>query len=337
MLKRAKVHAHFSDLFLYKTASRAQRGLQVCLAVACLALAACPESALAQAAGSKRGLLLNTADHSDKSIRELNKRLNEAVVAAAPVQLISSPHPKLSNLQAQANCRDQSATCLRALAQIAAVEVVIVPSIDRGDGDLVLTLRAFDSTGDGTVSEVAHWQDGKKPSPETLEALPDLVRGLFRPKPVPTAVEHASSAPSGEAGAAREAPQDDLPLRLAPWLLLGGGAIVLGAGVISGAVMRGTEHDYKSTTIRTRMDAEKAHSLLQTANTEAVVAEVCIGIGAAALLAGGAWLTTKWLMEQRTEAQPTSAARSGGRGLSVSPVVSPKAFGLVLQHQGGWF
>lgn len=330
-MPESSARARLTRFLSFTIASARRRVRQGCLAVVvCSGFGVAPP-AFAEEAPARRAILLETADHSDRTVRDLDKRLHDAVVATAPVQLVESPHKKLSSLQTGAGCRDQSPACLHALAQRAGVDVLIMPALERGSDDLVLTLRAFDA-GDGKLSEVAHWQDGKKPNAETLDSLPELVRGLFKLQPVNETVEIAPPPPAAGAESALApasvATSDTPALRLAPWILMGAGAVVLGAGAISGGLMLGSEHDYKTTTVRDRMDAQRAHDLLSRANTEGTVAEVCIVLGSAALLAGGGWLLTDWWL-----------GRQGDKGAStrLAPMLSPREVGFVLQHQGGPF
>jgi hypothetical protein len=331
-MQQLSSYARLTRFVALRTAPACMRLGQGCLTLALWSGLGLVPPAHAEDGPTRRALLLDTADHSDRMVRELDKRLHDAVVAVAPVQLVESPHKKLSSLQTGASCRDQSAPCLRELTKRAGVDVLIVPSLERGAEDLVLTLRAFDGAGDGRLSEVAHWQDGKKPTPETLDALPELVRGLFRLQPAAQPVEivtQPAAAPlENAAPLAVAAASDAQPLRLAPWIVLGAGAVVLGVGAISGGLMLSSEHDYKKTTVRTQMDARAARDLLSRANTEATVAEVCLAVGGLAVVAGGGWLLTEWWLGQHGDS---------GASTRLAPVLSPREIGFVLQHQGGPF
>jgi hypothetical protein len=332
MLESLFARARVTRFLKLESAAARMRFRQGCLTVAvCSGLGLAPP-ALAEDAPARRALLLETADHSDRIVRDLDKRLHDAVVATAPVQLVESPHKKLSGLQTGASCHDQSAACLRELTQRAGVDVLIVPSLERGNEDLVLTLRAFDSAGEGKLREVAHWQDGKKPTPETLDSLPELVRGLFQLQPAAQPVEiiapPTAARLEGAPAQTSVAASDAQPLRLAPWILIGAGAVVLGAGAISGGLMLSSEHDYKKTTVSTREEAREARDVLSRANTEGTVAEVCIALGGLAVVAGGGWLLTEWWLGQHRDAAASTR---------LAPVLTPREIGFVLQYQGGPF
>lgn len=301
-----------------------------------------PDNTEAQAAapdGVPSALLTATTVQRGRSVTSLDKEIRAAVVGHAPVRLRDGSTKKLSALQAAAHCRTETVECLRSIASAAGVDVVIVPALERGTGELTLNFLAFDARSD-TITRVAHWQDGSEITPETHAALPSLVGALF---PEPTSspdldlvVEVNEEAPIG-LGRGRPVSDrgpgsvDDRSSLLPPLLVAGGGALLLGAGVLSGLLLESTQDDYDSADIRTREDAEAADALRSRASTQASLANVFYGLGSVALVASGAWLAIELLGSSRT---PSGSGQARTR---VAPWVSPQQVGVVLRHQGGVF
>jgi len=277
-------------------------------------------------------VLFQVADKTGRNNADLDKALRKAAAEAVPAKLQDTHRRKLADAQASAQCRDRSVDCLRAISQQLGASILLAPTLDRGPDDLVLSILMFDGRNEGSVNEMAHWQDGTKLSAETLQALPQLVRGLFLPKPVmpPEAMEPAvadassTAAPPTAAAASSDSGRDWAPL-IPPLSVIGGGVVLLGAGIVSGLMMRGTEDDYQGLEVSTRADAEKAAALRDTAETEATVSKVCFAISSLAIAAGGAWLSYELFGRSKAERQVTR----------VAPLITPQQVGLVVRYQGG--
>ncbi|HTU57559.1 MAG TPA: hypothetical protein VMF89_03980, partial [Polyangiales bacterium] len=251
-----------------------------------------------------------------------------------PVHLRNGPPPpkKLSSLQSSARCRDESVPCMRAVARVAGVEVLLAATLERGSGELTLSFMAFDARADA-VTRVAHWQDGSDVTAETYAALPNLLAALF-PEPGPPDMDFVAEANDKTEKAAEPStavsPTDvgSAPASvLAPILVAGGGALLLGAGVVTGLMLSSTQGDYSDRQVITRADADAADALRSRASTQASLANVFYGLGSVALVASGAWLAIELWGSSKREAKPQAT--------TLSPWVSPRELGLVLRHQGG--
>jgi hypothetical protein len=319
---------------------RAPRFWQSCLSLAVVALCVCPRAALAQARaqsdeGLPKALLLATSVQRGRPMPELDRQLRKATVEHAPVQLVDGPAKRLSALQASAHCRDESVNCLRAVAQQAHVEVLLAATLERGASDFTLNLMAFDARADA-VTRVAHWQDGSEVTAETYTALPNLLAALF-PEPGPPDMDFVAEASPPAAAKPAETvavnvSSSDVPRKrslLAPILVASGGALILGAGIVTGFMLSSTQGDYDSKDVRTRSDAEAADSLRSRGSTEASLANVFYGLGSVVLVASGAWLAV--------ELWKNSESHSERATTKLSPWVSPRQVGLVLRHEGGLF
>jgi hypothetical protein len=317
--------------------TRIRHWLTSVVAICTLSLSLCLASASAQVVENDDGLpsaiLFATTVQRGRHVPELDKQIRKAVVEHAPVHLRDAPPKKLSALQASARCRDESVPCMRAVARVAGVEVLLAATLERGSGELTLSFMAFDARADA-VTRVAHWQDGSDVTAETYAALPSLLASLF-PEPGPPDMDFVA-----EANATTEkkpAEQRSIvsttdaapapPSLLAPVLVAGGGALLLGAGVVTGLMLNSTQGDYSDRQVVTRSDAEGAEALRSRASTQASLANVFYGLGSVALVASGAWLAIElWGGGKREQSAPTT---------TLSPWLSPREVGLVLRHQGG--
>jgi hypothetical protein len=272
-----------------------------------------------------------------KPVAELDKQIRKAVVEHAPVHLLDGGPKKLSALQAGARCRDESVRCLRSVAQHAGVEVLLAATLERGAGELTLSFMAFDARADA-VTRVAHWQDGSDVTAETYAALPNLLAALF-PEPGPPDMDFVAEA--NASGGTQQQPARPLDVAtgsgvhaaqrslLAPILVASGGALLLGAGIVTGVMLNSTQSDYTDKQVNTRADAERADALRSRASTEASLANVFYGLGNVALVASSAWLAI--------ELWGSGNKREHASNTTLAPWIAPRQLGLVLRHEGGVF
>jgi hypothetical protein len=183
------------------------------------------------------------------------------------------------------------------------------------------------------VTRVVHWQPGEKLAPETLAAVPELVKSLL---PAPTTVAaahsgaaHATSPRAAAAAAVRKDHSRGIPV--APLAILAGGAVLLGAGVVTGVLMQSNERDYASKNVRTRADAEAAVRAKDAASTQATLANIFYGVGAGATLLGGGWLALELFGRGQKETNRQSSPRA-----QLVPTLTPKQVGIEFRRQGDW-
>lgn len=336
-----------SSVFDRSSTSRAPRFWQFCLAVTVAGLTCLTWGgpvAFAQAGrnddGSPSAILLATHVQRGKPVVELDKQIRKAVVEHAPVHLLDGAPKKLSSLQTAARCRDESVSCLRSVAQAAGVEVLLGATLERGAGELTLSFLAYDARADA-ITRVAHWQDGSEVTAETYAALPSLLAALF-PEPGPPDMDFVAEA--NAASTEKPAGTVDMDLSdvrtpersfLGPVLVAGGGALLLGAGVVTGLMLNSTQSDYSDKDVLTRADAERADALRSRASTQASLANVFYGLGSVALVASTAWLAVElWSSGNKREAASTATAKTV---TTLAPWVTPRQLGLVLRHEGGGF
>jgi hypothetical protein len=118
---------------------------------------------------------------------------------------------------------------------------------------------------------------------------------------------------------------------VAPLAILAGGAVLLGAGVVTGVLMQGNEHDYMTKNVRTRADAEAAVRAKEAANTQSTLANIFYGLGAGATLLGGGWLAFELFGRGQQETNRKNVART-----ELLPTLTPKQVGIVFRRQDDW-
>jgi hypothetical protein len=106
---------------------------------------------------------------------------------------------------------------------------------------------------------------------------------------------------------------------IGPLVTGGAGVAVLTAGLVMGAVMKGTQSDYAKLPVTNKTQAQTASDKLSTGRGQAVVADVLLGVGAAALVAGGIWLAIE--LGQHGGSEERAA---------LAPMLAPGTMGLVL-------
>lgn len=165
---------------------------------------------------------------------------------------------------------------------------------------------------------------------ETLDALRrEQVARAARRVPtrdfMPAPSAPVPSAPTGSADLSTAAPTPE-PDRTVEWALVGGGAALVAGGAIAGALALGSEADFDDALER-RVPRAELEDLQARAEDRARIADVLLVSGAAAAATG----LVLFLVRRGPEpGRPVSGGSSGGRSLSVGPMLAPEGAGLVL-------
>jgi tetratricopeptide (TPR) repeat protein len=135
------------------------------------------------------------------------------------------------------------------------------------------------------------------------------------PAPVKPRVQEPAAAvePSAEEEERRAA--GGFPL--GPMLVAGGGLAAIGVGLAFGAAAESKQEQYASAPVRTRQEAEAARSLFDQAESQALVCNLMLGLGAAAVIGGALWFAL---------ALPDSDSEAVHAG----PLVAPDGDGIAL-------
>jgi hypothetical protein len=302
--------------------------------------AAVPSSSASASSKEKlpNAVLFSTGG-SRASIGPLDSVIQAALERLGVVNIASRPGMDLNAVQLAIDCVSETQSCLRAVANQTQAQILIAPSLQSTQSELVVSLLRFD-VADGQMRRVLRRQPGTSLKPETLDAVPSMLRELFNipeptPQPAPVASESTTTEPEGTDSATTllppiiEPPQEPAssgPLPVGPFLLAGAGALVLGGGAVVGAIMLSTQDDYNTLRISNERDVTKANDLKDSAKTQAVIANVMYGVGGAMLVAGGIWLAVAL-------SQP--ARRDDDWRTAVVPAVGPGQLGFAIVHRGG--
>lgn len=286
-----------------------------------------------------------TSGPQTRRVHELDQRIKHTLGASDKIRVAVTPRLDLNAVQAALDCRNDSVGCLRGVASEFGVDVLIAPAIELGQGDLVLTLLYFDARGPGSLTRVTHWQLGAKLAPETLAAVPELLDALMsrtEAAPVARAAESGIREPVAATAPAPKEPAPTNPpspteqrapaqgVSLAPCIVLASGAALIGAGLVTGIMLQSNARDYRSQPVRTRAEADVAANARHALGTQARLANILYGVGAAATLLGGAWLTFELIGHDDRD------LHSRASSTRVAATLTPMQLGMVLQHQGDW-
>jgi len=250
------------------------------------------------------------------------------------VNVAARPGMDLNAVQLAIDCVSETPQCLRAVANQTQTQVLIAPSLQNTSSELVLSLLRFD-TSNGQMRRVLRRQPGTSLKSETLDSVPSMLRELFNipePQPQPPAVASDTTPHESETSLPPlvEPPQEPAPSRplpLGPFLLAGGGAIVLGGGAVMGAVFVSTNDEYNTKKVSTERDVSAVKDLEDKAKTQAVIANVLYGVGGAMMVAGGIWLAVALSQPAQRDDWQTA----------VVPAVGPGQLGFAIVHRGGAF
>ncbi|MCA9540372.1 MAG: tetratricopeptide repeat protein [Myxococcales bacterium] len=111
-------------------------------------------------------------------------------------------------------------------------------------------------------------------------------------------------------------PPDDKGQRIAGWVTLGTGVALMGVGGAFGLMALGTQSDYDDAA----NDAKKRQDLRDQGEQQALIADVAIGVGAAAAVTGAILLlTADGPPEAPAKTDKAEAAPAGGVGFMPTP------------------
>ena len=244
----------------------------------------------------------------------VDRALRDAIEALDKVELLPQPALDLEAVQLAIDCPDESARCLGEVAQRLKAQLLLAASIERKGDETVLRVLYYDRRGDEAPRTLERRAQLGEPEQKLLDAIPEMVRELLgEPAPAePAAAPAEPSEPLPAPAAATSAPaaSPSHPLPLGPLLLAGGGAVAIGTGLVFGALMKSTERDYAARPVETEMQAQLADQDRERGKQQALIANVLLGTGVAAVVAAGIWLG----VDIKSREQPPQAALVPGVG-----------------------
>jgi serine/threonine-protein kinase len=201
------------------------------------------------------------------------------------LQIAARPALDLPSMQLAIDCVGETADCLTQAAKQAQAEGLVAPVVRKLGSELVVTILLHDARKEVSITGATR----RYPSDQldqALNGIPGMVRELFGLQ----APAVAASAPPPEAAepapAAPPPPAASKPFPVLPVVLGAVGVAILGAGVGLGIASHSTGNAYVATPVTDETTGNDALDKLHTARTEATLANVAFGVGAAALAAG---------------------------------------------------
>jgi serine/threonine-protein kinase len=201
------------------------------------------------------------------------------------LQIAARPALDLPSMQLAIDCVGETADCLTQAAKQAQAEGLVAPVVRKLGSELVVTILLHDARKQLSITGATR----RYPSDQldqALDGIPGMVRELFGLQ----APAVAASAPPPEAAepapAAPPPPAASKPFPVLPVVLGAVGVAILGAGVGLGIASHSTGNAYVATPVTDETTGNDALDKLHTARTEATLANVAFGVGAAALAAG---------------------------------------------------
>lgn len=253
--------------------------------------------------------------------------VRDALAELREVKLLPPAPLDLDAVQLAIDCTDESARCLGEIATRMEAQIVVIPSLRKRADALELQIKCFKQGAPGGAIAAMRKQAGTRLDATLLDTVPSMLREVLE---LTVAEEEATEleqpvlpeperATEEEEHAASTRPASTIfGLPLGPVLLGGGGLTLLAAGLVVGAMASSSEDDYASRPIDTVEQAKQADAVRETGEREALIANVLLGTGAAAVIAAGVW----YAIDGSTEGAPAHA--------TLRPVLGRQSAGLVF-------
>lgn len=220
----------------------------------------------------------------------------------------------LDEIQLAAGCMERSRECLRRIARTLDADVLVVRELAMIDASKAsIRITSFESGAAEEPPQIARVLDeGATAAPREV---PRMVRALYR-IPEPVRVDALDEPEDGG---------DRGGVSIVTWTLLASGAALLSAGVLLGIEADRVHDEYARIRISSEEDADRAASLLDTAEDEAIAANVLLATGGLAAGVGAGLLIHDLL---RRDDSPDGArvsiapVRGGGQLVVAGPLSS---------------
>jgi hypothetical protein len=244
-----------------------------------------------------------TADALDLAA-SIERSLNAELEGLSVVELSTTTPLTFSELQFAVGCTDATESCLAEVAAMLGVDVLVLSSVARTETGVTLDLAVFRAS-DHLTQQTTREFSGPGADSETLDALEPALRELFGlPIPQSQPAQPAAADPiapheaaSATADRMAPVPSDEATALsrptatpLLPWILAGTGVLAIGTGAVFGMLANNSEDEFKSAPVGDRAEIDAAHGVLQDARTQATLANVFLGAGAAMIVTAGVLL-----------------------------------------------
>jgi hypothetical protein len=259
----------------------------------------CTQSAAADATDRPRVALLqsSTSEAGAEAARgpAVDSVLHAELDKLGAVNVTASPGVDLDGLQLVLDCVGETPQCLRAVTNQVGVDGIVAPFIVRTGDEVVLSILYYDARGAGALKRVTHRERGVQLTSVTFDAVPALLRELFDIKePVAQAAPSAELATPAPAPAAPPTEPSTTEAHrawpVAPTLVAGVGVLMVGVGAVFGVMASSTESDYGKLPVTSEAEASAANDKRKAGQSQALIATIGLGAGAALAAVGGVWL-----------------------------------------------
>jgi hypothetical protein len=224
----------------------------------------------------------------------------------------------LSEVQLALGCVGETAECLAPVADELSVPLLVIPSLDRTDGELTLTIALFDRQA-GTIQRVVRQASGERARTDLLDAIDGALRELFG---IPLADEPEGPRVTEPAPASGG-------LSPGSFVLMGAGVVAIGLGVGLGVAFLDAQSEWQSARPNDVPSADTANAAFDRAQAFAISADVFYVAGGLAIAGGLAWLIVD--LVGGSNGSSGSSGTSASTGTTVTPIVGPNALGLVAR------
>lgn len=210
----------------------------------------------------------------------------------------------LSEVQLALGCVGETAECLTPVANELSVRLLLIPSLDSTDGELMLTITVFDREN-ATLRRALRQASGENARTQLLDAIDGQLRELFGLPPPP---EVETPVPSN----------DPSPF---PFVVMGVGVATIGIGGAMAALFVDAQSRYEMQMPRTRAEVDEANAIYAEAEAYAIAADVLFAAGGAIAIAGLVWM----ILDLTDSPSEESAA--------LVPWIGPGIAGLAMQGE----
>ena len=323
------------------TAPALRGGAQLLAAVTTCVLCATAARAQSQSAASvqpgKLALMPSASD--DSAARELATALDpvvlaqlEAVVGVTAAARVALDLPAM---EIALDCVGETPECLRAVVAQTNTDSLLAPSVQTAGNEQVVTLLYYDARGQGELRSVVRRHHGPNVQRAALDAVPGMLRELFgiaEATPAAPPSEQPSSEPAAAPDNAIEPavePAQARPFPIAPVIVGAVGVVLIGVGTAFGLAANASEKKYAGydPTVEeheaARASADQAVDAYDKGHTQALISNITVVAGAAALATGAVWL----IVELSSDGGPEETSPAG---VALSPRVAPGQLGIAL-------
>jgi hypothetical protein len=304
------------------------------LAACALPLTAGVQLAAAQGGVESGRLALMPSASLDASTTQLATALDTVLLTqletVAGVSAAARPALDLPAMQLALDCVGETPACLRAVTTQTASDSLLAPTVQVAGGETVVTLLYFD-VRDGELRNVVRRHSGPDVQRAALDAVPSMLRELFgiaEPIEPPASVEpEPDPAPLDDSAIEPPVEPSERAFPVAPVVVGGVGVLLIGAGVVFGLAANASEEDWLAAPVKTEVQIDDALEIEESADRQALLANVGFALGGATLAASVVWLALELSGDEPSAGGEVARASQ----LMLLPRLAPSTAGVTLR------